>query len=76
MTRRCVYCKTPHVLGQNFGPPYTDTLCWKAVLREDVKWYAPIWARAVEAAIGPLALIYLACQVFRWSTVGFKIVGN
>ena len=75
MTKRCAWCVPKHIIGPDLGEPYSDGLCWKAALREDVKWYAPIWARRAEQAILPVALIYFAWQLLRWHSVGWRIIG-
>jgi len=73
MTRRCCWCKAPHIMGSDLGAPYTDGMCWKAELREDVKWYAPIVGRFVENSVLVVALIYISAQLVRWWLNGFKI---
>lgn len=76
ITRRCCYCVPRHIIGTDNGSPYSDGLCWKAGLREDVKWYAPIVGRIVcENALVILAVGYLAAQLVRWGLNGFRILG-
>jgi hypothetical protein len=54
---------------------YSDGLCWKAALREDVKWYAPIVLHRAEQLVLPVALVYFVAQLIRWHLMGFRIVG-
>ena len=30
LTRRCLFCGKPHIIGKDYGAPYTDGLCDKA----------------------------------------------
>lgn len=75
MTRRCLWCPVPHIIGPDMGPPFSDGLCWKAARVEDFKWYAPKVVHLLENAVVILALAYLAAQLVRWSLNNFSVVG-
>jgi hypothetical protein len=79
----CCYCTPHHVIGKEDGSGlYTHGLCWKAALREDVKWYAGKFCRALrrifrtENALVITAALYFGGQLVRWGFNGFAIVGK
>lgn len=85
MTRRCVYCREKHIIGPDYGAPYTDGLCKMAYYRESARIFfryevpaffrsrvAPVLHRA-ESLVWQLALVYLLAQVLRWSLKGFAV---
>ncbi len=80
MTRRCVYCAEKHIIGPDYGEPYTDGLCWKAYLRESLlfffKWQLPRHLRVAETWLTRLAVIYVLVHICLWWQRGFEIVGK
>jgi len=77
ITKRCCFCSKPHIMGPDYGAPYSDGMCWWAYYKGAIKFFfQDEIPHFIETWTLPLTVGYVVVQIIRWANVGFKIIGG